>query len=72
MLGLASFHLIRQVRRQPTLDFSNGQVLALSIILDLILGDEINGEIAGFGMAEVETADGGGGVHGEALRQFDD
>src|SRR5690242_5593846 len=67
---IKSIHLIRQVRRQPAFDFADGYVLAPRVVFDLVLGDEIDGEIAGFRMTEIEAADRGSGEHGEAFRQF--
>src|SRR5262245_31419026 len=63
--------IVRQVRRQPTLHFLRRHAFALGVGLDLIARDHIDGEVAGFGMREVEAAHRRRRPHGEAVRQFD-
>ena len=48
-----------------------GMLLPGGVVLDLIPGEQVDGEVAGLGVGEVEAADGGGGVHGEALGEPD-
>ena len=41
------------------------------VVFDLVAGDEVDGEVAGLGMGEVEAADRGAGIHRERLGQDD-
>ena len=56
--------VVSQIRRQPIFRVLQVQAFALGIVLHLISVDLADGKVGGFGVGEVEAADGGGGHHG--------
>src|SRR5262245_47372362 len=66
-----SFYLVAQVRGEPALDLRPRHLLWPGVVLDLVAGDQINREVPGLRVAEVEAADGRRRPHGEALGQPD-
>ena len=43
------------------------EAFARGVVFDLVAADHADAKIFGLGMAEVETADGTGGIHGEVF-----
>ena len=56
-----SVGIVGEVGRQPALDLGERHPLAGGVALDLVAGDQVDGEVAGLGMGEVEPADRGAG-----------
>ncbi len=63
--------IIAEVWCEPLFGLGDGHALALGIIGELIFVDGADGEVAGIGVCEVESGDGGGGEHGEAFGEMD-
>src|SRR5499427_5767552 len=63
--------VIVEHRREPLLRLGHAPALARGVVLDLIALDLADAEIVAVGMAEVESADGGTGPHGEALGKLE-
>src|SRR5262245_15131967 len=53
----ASVWVIHQVRRQPSLDLGEWHPLPRCVAFHLVARDEVDGEVTGLRMREVETAD---------------
>src|SRR5205814_5985170 len=62
---------VGQIRHQPAFDFRLRHAFALGVAFNLIASDEIDGEVAGFGVGEVKTADAGAGPHGVGFGELD-
>jgi len=59
--------VILEIRPEPLLDFLDRHSFPLGIILDLVAAELADGEVAGLGSGKIETGDGAGGIHGQAL-----
>ena len=56
--------LVAQIGPQPAFYFRNVHALAAGVVLDLVAGDAIDGEIFCLRMGEIETADTSRRLHG--------
>ena len=54
------------VRGEPFFTLGERELFAVGVVLHLIFADGADLEVFGIGVAEVESADGGAGVHGKA------
>ena len=66
-----SRYVVRQVGGEPALGFGQGHGLAVGIVLDLVAGEHVDGEVTRLGMGEVEPADGRRRPHGARLGELD-
>ena len=67
----SSIGSVAEPRSKPFFDIFDGHAFAGGVVLDLIFLEVVDLEVVGVGMGEVESADGGAGVHGLGLGEFD-
>ena len=63
--------VIPKIRSEPSFQLRDRYLFPSSVVFDLIFRNFVDAEIAGFRMGEVQAADAGCGMHGEALCQSD-
>ena len=64
-------YMLLQIPCQKLAEKRDGKIAAAGIVMQLVVANPAQGEIAGLGMGEHKAADAGMGAHGTAFREAD-